>query len=214
MLKVNKQYQSINFKDTVMLTLPSQRKLILFTCILALAIFIVDLLLPLGVAGGVPYIAVILLSLWLHNTKYVVCFSLLCIVLVLMGFYFSPEGGELWKVVSNRALAILAVSITAFLAIKWSRAQQQTLKMMHQAEKEQEKKAIYLATMQSAQHITNNLLNQLMLVKREIGKHKDFDPKVAASLDTMTEEAGRLLQSLSSVEDIEAEQITQSIKSQ
>lgn len=85
---------------------------------LTLSVFVTDLLLPLGVAGGVPYIAIILVSYWYPNKRYVIYTAVICSSLVLIGFYFSPEGGELWKVIFNRAIAIFAICITAALVYK------------------------------------------------------------------------------------------------
>ena len=50
-----------------------------FGCgLLMLIILIIDLAIPLGVAGGVPYIAVILLSLWSPQKKITVIVSVIC----------------------------------------------------------------------------------------------------------------------------------------
>lgn len=83
--------------------------------LLLLSVFILDINLPLGVAGGVPYIAVILVSYWFSKQIYIVYVTIICLFLVLIGFYFSPDGGELWKVIFNRLIAIFAILITAIL---------------------------------------------------------------------------------------------------
>ncbi len=85
--------------------------------LLALAIFAIDINLPLGVAGGVPYIAVIFLSLWSNQRKVIFISAILCSVLIFLGAYFSPSGGELWKVLTNRGLAVSAVWITTLLCL-------------------------------------------------------------------------------------------------
>ncbi|MCW8900767.1 MAG: hypothetical protein OQK75_13495 [Gammaproteobacteria bacterium] len=185
--------------------------LILLSMFLMSVIFVIDLQLPLGVAGGIPYIAVVLISLWFQNKNYAIGFAITCTVLILIGFYFSPFGGELWKVLANRILAILAIWTTVTLAIKWKRTQEKILLIKSKAEKEQEKKEIYMATMHAALHITNNLLNQLLLVKMEIEKHEDFSKDVLDSFDNMMLEAGTLLAKLSAVKDIEADNIMQSV---
>jgi len=175
------------------------------------AIFIIDLKLPLGVAGGVPYVTVILAPLWFHNKGYVISLAIICTILTLIGFYFSPSGGELWMVITNRALAIFAIWVTATLAIKWKSSEKRLLLSQYEAEKEQEKKEIYIATLHGALHITNNLLNQLLVVKLEIKKHNNFDKEVLALFDDMMLEADTLLCKLSSVKEIDAEEIKQSV---
>jgi len=90
-----------------------------FGCgLLTVIILITDLAIPLGVAGGVPYIAVILLSLWSPQKKITVIVSVICSVLTIAGFFFSPPGGEMWKVLSNRALALFAIWVTAALTLQ------------------------------------------------------------------------------------------------
>lgn len=46
---------------------------------------------------------------------YLVPSVLIGIFLTLIGFHLSPEGGELWKVVSNRALAVISIGVSAVL---------------------------------------------------------------------------------------------------
>lgn len=98
--------------------LTNNQIIIIVTILLALAVFIFDTLLPLGIAGGVPYIAVVLATYWHSEKKYVTYVTIICIFLVQIGFYFSPQGGELWKVIFNRLIAIFAILITAALVFK------------------------------------------------------------------------------------------------
>jgi hypothetical protein len=81
-------------------------------------IFFIDISLPLGVAAGVPYILVILLLLKHAKTKLIYFFAVLASVLTIIGFTNSPSGGELWKVIFNRSLAIFAVWTTTILGIQ------------------------------------------------------------------------------------------------
>jgi len=90
-----------------------------FGCgLLMLIILIIDLAIPLGVAGGVPYIAVILLSLWSPQKRITVIVSVICSILTIVGFFISPPGGEMWKVLFNRALALFAIWVTAVLTLQ------------------------------------------------------------------------------------------------
>ncbi len=103
-------------KDQI--TKKSDNKLILLCLLLSLAIFILDSLIPLGVAAGVPYIIVILISLWSHNKNLPVCMALGVSVLTIAGFYSSPTGGELWKVLTNRSLALFAIWVVTILSVQ------------------------------------------------------------------------------------------------
>ena len=184
-------------------------KLNTICALLAIAIFTIDLQVPLGVAGGVPYIAVILISLWSPNPKAVIYLAVVCSILTLLGFYFSPTGGELWKVISNRLLALFAIWVTAILALKWKRREDEIFSLNSKMEKEKEK--IYLATIHGAQHITNNLLNELQIVELEIENHPEFNKEVSLMFSDMLNEANKLINDLSSVEYIDDDTIRKSI---
>jgi PAS domain S-box-containing protein len=97
--------------------------LIVLAAFLAIAILSFDLHVPLGVAGGVPYIAVVLVALWLPGTRYLMAFAILCIGFTILGFFYSPPGGEIWKVLANRFLAIAAISVTTILSLQRKRSE-------------------------------------------------------------------------------------------
>jgi hypothetical protein len=86
---------------------------ITLTVLLGIIIFIQDLYLPLGVAGGVPYVAFVLMGLWYDNPKAGLYLGLAGTLLTLFGLYVSPEGGEYWKVLINRSYAIFPIWIVA-----------------------------------------------------------------------------------------------------
>ncbi len=86
--------------------------------LLTVTIFAIDLAIPLGVAGGVPYVAVVLLSLWAPNKKFTIFVSIICSILTIVGLAYSPPGGEMWKVLFNRALALFAIWVTATLTLQ------------------------------------------------------------------------------------------------
>jgi len=83
--------------------------------LLAGAIFILDICVPLGVAGGVLHVSVILMGWWLNRTRYIFALALLSTTLTGLGYVFSPEGGIDWMVVTNRLLAVFAIWTVAFL---------------------------------------------------------------------------------------------------
>jgi hypothetical protein len=83
-----------------------------------LSILLIDTLLELGVSFGVLYISVIYNSIISTKNKETLYLSILTSTLVIVGYYYSPVGGELWKVITNRLLSIFCIWITAFLLIK------------------------------------------------------------------------------------------------
>ena len=100
------------------LKVSTKMALILLCVLLSAIILAIDTLAPLGVAGGVPYVAVVLLTLWLPGRKYTLIFSVVCTVLTMIGFFGSPPGGVLWKILCNRFLAVFVIWTTAILSIQ------------------------------------------------------------------------------------------------
>ncbi|MEE8284902.1 MAG: PAS domain S-box protein [Alphaproteobacteria bacterium] len=76
---------------------------------LAVVIFLVDLSLPLGIAGGVPYVVLVLLGWWFHRGRYIYLLAAIASALTVAGYMLSPEGGILWVALANRTLALLAI---------------------------------------------------------------------------------------------------------
>ncbi len=82
---------------------------------IASGIFFLDMLLPLGVADGVLYVAIVLIGLRMRSRSFVLYGALAGTALTVLGIYVSPPGGELWKVLANRGLAIITIWMTAAL---------------------------------------------------------------------------------------------------
>ncbi len=112
-------------------------KIICWCIAISLCIFAIDSALPLGVAGGVPYILVILISLWSTEKKTVVAFGILASILTIAGLFSSPSGGEVWKVIVNRFLALFAIWITVSLGLLRKKAQDQREDAIQEREKAQ-----------------------------------------------------------------------------
>lgn len=183
---------------------------IYITCLATVAlIFLVDINLPLGVAGGVPYVAVILITLRAKNERLLIYFAVICSMMVVLGYYGSPAGGEAWQVLLNRALAIFAIWVTAILVFKWKAQSKEILDMKNKVAEEKEK--IYLATIYSSQHIINNLLNQLQYIKIIIDVHPEIEKKHAEVFDRILKESALLMIQLSSIKDISEESIKSSV---
>jgi PAS domain S-box-containing protein len=74
-----------------------------------LLILAVDLQLPLGVAAGVPYIAVVMLGLWLPDRRDVIIVAAFSTLAIGLGYLYSLEAGIPWMVFFNRLLALAAI---------------------------------------------------------------------------------------------------------
>ena len=76
---------------------------------LTVAVFGIDLLVPLGFAGGVLYLFPLLVSSRSPNPLHTIIIAAAGSALTAAGFLLSPSGGELWAIVLNRPLALLAI---------------------------------------------------------------------------------------------------------
>ncbi len=99
--------------------------LILISILIAAGIFLMDLLIPLGVAASVPYVILVLISLWSPNKQYTYYMATVGTLLTIAGFFFSPAGGEMWKVLFNRFLALFVIWTTAILSTQRRKADQE-----------------------------------------------------------------------------------------
>ena len=104
---------------------------------LAGTILAVDLLVPLGVAGGVPYMALVLLGWWFERQRNILILAGVSTGFTIIGYFFSPEGGVHWMVVTNRILALSAIWFTAALLFK-AKETQFALRAAHRTAQESE----------------------------------------------------------------------------
>ncbi|MBU1387784.1 MAG: hypothetical protein KKE62_06205 [Proteobacteria bacterium] len=96
-------------------------------------IFVIDLFIPLGVAAGVPYIAVVLVSLWIPKRNFTIWVAFVSSVLTITGLFYSPVGGEMWKVLFNRVLALFAIWTTAMLTLQRKTIEEERFRAVQEA---------------------------------------------------------------------------------
>ena len=92
---------------------------------LASTYFYLDQLLPLGMAGGGPYIAIILIGLWAESRKLILVNTCLATVLTILGFFLSPANSDSISAMNsesnfavfNRAMAIATHWLTAYFCL-------------------------------------------------------------------------------------------------
>ena len=85
------------------------------TAVLALGIFALDILTPVGVAMGVLYTTLVLLAIWSPHRQFIPLVAAGVSVLVVAGFYLSP-GNANWMAVSNRLLSLFTIWVAAVLS--------------------------------------------------------------------------------------------------
>ena len=107
------------------LILPKFNKNLYFVVsgILTASIFLLDLSLELGVAGGVAYIVLVLFSLWGGKRSYIFWAGITGTIFTWLGYIFSPPGGENWKVLTNRFLALFVIWIAVIICRSFQKSQ-------------------------------------------------------------------------------------------
>lgn len=87
---------------------------ILFTVLLGVSIFVLDLSIELGVAGGVSYVVFVLMGMRYSSKRVTLLLGVIAILLTIVGFYLSQEGQqEIWKSYLNRVYAVIAIIIVS-----------------------------------------------------------------------------------------------------
>jgi signal transduction histidine kinase len=104
------------YRQTTTVVNNNKVQIVLACTALAAGIFIIDIAsLPLGVAAGVAYVAVVLISLWLPGWQFPIIAAGGVTILTILGFIFSEPAGVQWMVVTNRSLALAAIWSTAIV---------------------------------------------------------------------------------------------------
>ena len=103
--------------------------------LLLVVILLLDLAIPLGVAMGVPYIAVVLFSLWSPHKRFTILVALVSSVFTIGAFFWKPPVAEMWKVIFNRALALFAIWVTASLGLQRKITEEKRERALREREK-------------------------------------------------------------------------------
>lgn len=111
----------------------SDGKLFAIGIVLGLIILVIDIALPLGVAAGVPYVGVVLLGMWARTPNYAYVMATATTILTVTGYLISPEGGVYWMVLTNRAVALVAIWTTALLVTGARRFMEDNLSLREEA---------------------------------------------------------------------------------
>lgn len=80
--------------------------------------FALDLSLPVGVAGGIPYIAIPLLGIWFPMKRHAYILATICTALAIIAHFVSLPASEPWTALTNQALTFIMLWVTAFIVCK------------------------------------------------------------------------------------------------
>ncbi len=149
-----------------------------FSLVLIIAIFILNLFFPLGIAGGVLYIATIMLTLWLPGRRFTSIVGITSLILTIIGFYLSPSANYAKTIFENRmAVIFLIVAAIVFIWIykTWEyklKENEEKLLALFEAATE----GIIISNSQGGIVLINKMGEQLFGYKRDeiIGKNIDI----------------------------------------
>lgn len=102
--------------------------------VVAFIIFLIDLRLPLGVAGGSLYAGLALIGLLASNRNLILLGAVVGSVFTVIGFFASPSGGEVWAALINRVISILTIWMTALICLNKQKSNTELQKTHHNLE--------------------------------------------------------------------------------
>ena len=184
----------------------------LICTVLAAGIFIVDVAsLPLGVAAGVAYIGVVLISLWLPKWQHSLIVAGGVSVLTVVGFLLSEPAGIPWMVVTNRLLALSAIWLTAiggnWLVLTKRRKADAVLQIAEQeADRARNAKSRFLATASNDMRHHLQTLSLLNGTLRKIVTQEKAQDIFALQGDAITR-LGDLLNTLLEISEFESGEV-------
>ena len=162
--------------------------------LVCLGIFILDMLLPLGFAAGVPYIAVIFLSHTLNPGPPTGVISLATVGLTIIGAIAS-QGEFTFITMLNRILAILGILLGYIFVSKLARSEMALYGAVTEERKASESKSIFIASMS---HELRTPLNAIIgfaeILKSE--KHEHLAKETRLEYLDFIEDSGRSLREL------------------
>jgi signal transduction histidine kinase/CheY-like chemotaxis protein len=170
----------------------SRASVLLLAAVVALTvpIFILDLLVHLGVAAWLPYVLVVLLSLWFPNRWQTYATAAACTTLLVLGLFLSPPGTvPFWIGAVNRLLGALTLWVTAVVGVAARRTVQleEANRRLHQEIAERERLQAQLLRSQRLEsigilaggiaHDFNNLLTPILMAVKLLKQDRPEDER-------------------------------------
>ncbi len=100
-----------------------------------ISVLLLDLYIPLGVAVGVLYVVVVLLTLWTPQSKVTFVVAIMSSLLITAAFLYKPPVAEMWKVLFNRGISLFAVWVVAILGLQRNKTLEQRSIILFEKEK-------------------------------------------------------------------------------
>jgi signal transduction histidine kinase/ActR/RegA family two-component response regulator len=177
---------------------------------LATAIFIADLSVPLGVAIWIPYMVVVLLSLWLPHRSFVFLTTLACSALTIGELFLVNFSDRFWVDLTNRLLAVFAFWATAFFGLAARRTAElesanTALQLEMEKRKRLEAQILHAQRLESIgvlaggiAHDFNNLLTPIMMAAKLLREDRTLEERqhLLNTLQTSAERGADMVRQL------------------
>lgn len=103
--------------------LNNDKKFLFIGALLAAAVFIFDLLSPSGIADGIPYVAIVLITLWVSGKKHTWYAGFFGTILTIAGYFLSQPGTvPISIILTNRFLAISGIWVAVLVILKYKKS--------------------------------------------------------------------------------------------
>lgn len=104
---------------------PFDKRLALLCALLSCVILSMDSLTPLGVADGVLYAVVVVISAGCRSRTFTMITAAVSTVLILLGILMHPDTHTFWIGLANRGLCVAVVWTIAFILVSYLRVERQ-----------------------------------------------------------------------------------------
>jgi uncharacterized membrane protein YccC len=102
------------------------------TILLAVGIFVLDFFYPLGVAIGVLYTPLVLMTLWSAYRHLTLIVAVGATLLTILGLFYPISGTTDWLAVTNRWLSLITIWVAAILVFLYKRAEEERRVLVRQ----------------------------------------------------------------------------------
>ena len=162
---------------------------LLFLIILTGSIFLLDYMTPLGIAAGIPYIALLIIGAFLTGKRGILALTIAATILVFVGWTMAPsEGSVLWKAMANRLYAVFTIWLAAIILVRNKKAEGELRIANDRAQMATKAKGDFLANMSHEIRTPMNAvigLSDLALRTNLTDKQRDYLTKIYGSAESL-----------------------------
>lgn len=98
-------------------------------------IFAIDIFTRAGIADGVPYVTIVLISIWSPHRHFTIFVAVCCTLLTIIGLLYPWQDGSGWPSLPNRLMAICIIWGTALITLLRKQAEERREKAVAEREK-------------------------------------------------------------------------------